>query len=329
MAEGVSHVNSNSHMNADPRIREALNVIFEFALGNLKARGVISEQNDDMDALITGINMLGEELEAYIADIKRAEEQLSEAQEELVRKEKLAILGQLSGSVGHELRNPLAVMSNAVYFLKMAHADGDETTREYLDMIKHEIDTSLWIISDLLDFARTKNPQAKMVTARQLLDESLVTCVIPENVRLHTDLEDTLPLLWIDPLQMGQVFQNLITNAIQAMPEGGALRISARRAQGPEKIPISDPRSSILDPGFVEISVADTGEGISPENMKNLFQPLFTTKAKGIGLGLVVCKSLVEVNGGRISVESAPGQGTVFTVTLPVGIEKAHDYGNL
>jgi len=315
-------VNSNSHINADPRIREALQVIFEFALGNLKTRGTISEQNDDIDALITGINMLGEELEAYIAEIKRTEEQLIEAQEDLVRKEKLAILGQLSGSVGHELRNPLTVMSNAVYFLKMAHAGGDETTREYLDMIKHEIDNSQRIISDLLDFARTRTPQTKSVMARQLLDESLVKCVIPENVELHADLSDTLPLLRIDPLQMNQVFQNLITNAVQAMPDGGTLHISARR--------VDNVGAALQEMGnYIEISVEDTGEGISPENMKKLFQPLFTTRAKGIGLGLVVCRNLVEANGGRISVESEPGEGTVFTVTLPVGIERVHDYGNL
>ncbi len=101
---------------------------------------------------------------------------------------------------------------------------------------------------------------------------------------------------------MGQVMQNLITNAIQAMPAGGSLTIRGGRD----------------DEGMIGLEVADTGGGISPENMEKLFQPLFTTKAKGIGLGLVVCKNLVEANGGRIEVKSAPGQGTTFTVTLPV-----------
>jgi signal transduction histidine kinase len=106
------------------------------------------------------------------------------------------------------------------------------------------------------------------------------------------------------------VLQNLITNGIQAMPGGGTMYIRA-----------GFPEASAEQPhryDQVEISVADTGEGISPENMKNLFQPLFTTKAKGIGLGLVVCKNLVEANGGRIEVESAQGQETIFTLTLPV-----------
>jgi signal transduction histidine kinase len=106
------------------------------------------------------------------------------------------------------------------------------------------------------------------------------------------------------------VLQNLITNGIQAMPGGGTMHI---RAGFPEASAEQPHRHD-----HVEISVADTGEGISPENLKNLFQPLFTTKAKGIGLGLVVCKNLVEANGGRIEVESVQGQETIFTVTLPV-----------
>ena len=111
-----------------------------------------------------------------------------------------------------------------------------------------------------------------------------------------------IPKIQVDPLQMMQVFQNLIINSVQAMPEGGHLRISAKK----------------LDTDFIEISVEDTGEGISTENLNKLFYPLFTTKPRGIGLGLVVCRNLTEANGGRIEVESTTGAGTTFTVTLPV-----------
>jgi len=266
------------------------------------------------------LRSLNRELEHKVEERTR---QLLDAQEELVRKEKLSILGQLSGSVGHELRNPLGVMSNAVYFLKLVHSDADETTKEYLDIIKQEIDNSLRIITDLLDFARTKTPQTKAITARELTDESLGRCAIPENIELQIEIPDNLPLLRVDTPQMGQVLQNLIMNAVQAMPDGGALRIGARfagaglapapsvpaQAGYPQGAPLQD---------FIAISVADTGAGIMPENMKKLFQPLFTTKAKGIGLGLVVCKNLVEANNGRIEVASEPGKGTSFTVLLPI-----------
>jgi nitrogen fixation negative regulator NifL len=251
---------------------------------------------------------LNEELEIKVKERTR---QLFEAQEELVRKEKLSILGQLSGSVGHELRNPLGVMSNAIYFLKMVHADADATTKEYLDIIKQEIDNSQRIITDLLDFARTRTPQTKTVTVHHLLDESLAKCAIPGNVSIQADIAEKLPLLRIDPLQMGQVFQNLITNAVQAMPDGGALRIAARP-----------------DADFIEISIEDTGQGISPENMNKLFQPLFTTKAKGIGLGLVVCRNLIEANGGRIEVGSELGVGTTFRVILPLETEPGMETGS-
>jgi signal transduction histidine kinase len=258
------------------------------------------------------------ELLVQAEELKERTKQLSEAQEELLHKEKLSILGQLSGSVGHELRNPLGVMNNAVYFLKTVLAEGDETIREYLEIIENEIRNSQRIISDLLDFARTKPPQTKVVTASELVEQSLGRCAVPENVALKREVPETLPLLKVDPLQMGQVLTNLVTNAVQAMPDGGALNIRARTvgaglapAQSgyPQGVPLQD---------FIAISVEDTGEGIAPENMKKLFQPLFTTKPKGIGLGLVVCRNLTEANGGRIEVASRLGEGTAFTVILPV-----------
>jgi signal transduction histidine kinase len=254
---------------------------------------------------------LNEELEMKVEERTM---QLIDAQEELVRKEKLATLGQLSGSVGHELRNPMGVISNAVYFLQTVMPDADKTVREYLDIIKSEVNNSQRIITDLLDFTRTKTPRTKPVTVNEVISRSLEKCVLPESVAVNCFIEEGLPLIKVDPFQTGQVFQNLIMNAVQAMPEGGNLRIDAR---------LSPPHPS-LDKGgqglvedFIEISVTDTGKGISPDNLTKIFQPLFTTKAKGIGLGLTVCKRLTEANGGRIEVESNSG-GTTFTVMLPV-----------
>ena len=263
------------------------------------------------------IRKLNAELEHKVEERTR---QLLDAQEELVRKEKLAILGQLSGSVGHELRNPLGVMSNAVYFLKLVLADADETTKEYLEIIKKEIGNSLRIITDLLDFARTKPPHRQSVTTAELVRSSMGRCPLPANVSVSVTVTvpERLPGLNVDPLQMGQVLTNLITNAVQAMPAGGALRIAARFVGAPPGgCPEAGGHGGPPLQDFVEIAVSDSGEGISPENMKKIFQPLFTTKAKGIGLGLVVCKNLVEANDGEIRVESEPGKGTTFTVLLP------------
>jgi len=266
--------------------------------------------------------------------VEERTKQLLDAQEELVRKEKLAILGQLAGSVGHELRNPMGVISNAVYFLQSVIPNADEIVKEYLGIIKSEVINSERIISDLLDFTRKKTPQTKVMTVNELIKQSLGKCAVPPAVLLQIEIPDTLPAVKVDPLQMGQVFQNLVSNGIQAMPHGGELRIAARKVVrdwglGVSKEGVEDqklgiggenqnpnPQQPTPDEDFVEISVTDTGEGISPGNMKKLFQPLFTTKARGIGLGLTVVKNLTEANGGRIGVESESGKGTTFTVTL-------------
>jgi signal transduction histidine kinase len=242
---------------------------------------------------------LNEELEARIG---RRTKKLLEAQEELVSKEKLAILGQLSGSVGHELRNPLGVINNAVYFLKTVMPDADETVKDYLEIIKGEVNNSLRIISDLLDFSRTKTPHTRSTTINELINKSLEHCTLTKGITMQIDIPAALPTVKVDPLQMKQVFQNLITNAIQAMPNGGTLEIKA----------IENKKTAAI-----KISFTDTGEGISAEDMKKLFQPLFSTKARGIGLGLVVSKSLTETNGGTIEIKSQPGRGTTFTVVLP------------
>jgi len=288
------------------------------AKGDLSAR-VSIKAGGEIQKLFDSFNQMAENLGKRTSD-------LLNAQEELILKEKLSILGQLSGSVGHELRNPLGVMNNAVFFLKMILADADESTQEYLEIIKQEINNSERIISDLLDFTRTKTPLLIAVTAGELIADSLSRCPIPENVILHKYVPQALPPLKVDPLQMRQVLQNLLINAVQAMPDGGVLQVAARkvrskwdklRREGELEL---EPRTSRLDPfeDFIEISVTDTGVGIPPENMKKLFQPLFTTKAKGIGLGMVVCRNLVGVNGGRIEVESESGNGTTFTVILPI-----------
>jgi PAS domain S-box-containing protein len=245
------------------------------------------------------IRTLNEELETKVQERTR---QLLEAQEDLVRKEKLAVLGQVAGSVGHELRNPLGVMNNAVYFLQTVLSDADETTREYLDIIKDEIAGSERIVSDLLDSVRTKPPRPEAVGVAELIGQTLNKLTIPATVTVKLDIPQTLSPLQVDAQQIHQVLRNLISNGMEAMPEGGELEIRAVENE-PE--------------GQLVISVRDTGSGIAPQDMARLFQPLFTTKERGIGLGLVVVKNLTQANGGEIAVQSEVGQGTTFTVTLP------------
>ncbi len=189
----------------------------------------------------------------------------------------------------------------------------------YLEIIGHEIDNAQQIISDLLEFYRIKTPKTRVVPVHELIQQDLVRCAIPEGISVRCELPETLPKALADPLQMGQVSQNLLINAVQAMPNGDSVRVSARKASSSALKPETD---------FIEISVADTGKGIAPEHMEKLFQPLFTTKSRGIGLGLAFSKNLTEANGGRIGVESELGMQFVQNLHIlppPAKLYKAKD----
>jgi len=247
------------------------------------------------------IRQLNANLEQRVAERTR---QLSEAQEQLVRHEKLATLGQLAGGVGHELRNPLGVINSAVYYLKLVQPDADEKIKKYHTIIEQEVSTASRIINDLLDFGRIVNPDRQPVSIPDLIKHMLTRFPIPSSVHLQLSLPASLPKVFVDPIHLEQVLGNLTTNACQAMrdcKDGGSLVISASQKKDQ-----------------VVLAVKDNGTGITPEAMQRLFEPLFTTKLRGIGLGLAVSKKLAEANGGSITVRSQPGKGATFTVFLPV-----------
>jgi PAS domain S-box-containing protein len=238
------------------------------------------------------------ELEQRVAE-RTAE--LETTQEQLVRQEKLAVLGQLAGGVAHEVRNPLGVISNAVYFLQMVLTDADDTVQEYLGIISNRVHEAEQIVSDLLSMAQIKPAQREQTVISSLINEVLTRHPPPPAVTVTTRIPVDLPPVLVDPQQIRQVLINLVTNAYQAIPERGELTLEACFQQGQLKL-----------------LFRDTGVGMPPKIMAQIFEPLFTTKAKGIGLGLSLSKNLVEVNGGTIQVESVEGRGTTFTLLLPV-----------
>lgn len=228
--------------------------------------------------------------------------ELEQMQEKLIRAERLAAIGELASGVGHELRNPLNVIRNCVYLLKIAISEKDEAgITEALKVLDKQVDVANKIVTDLLDFTRIKPPVQTRVDLQRLIEESLTWVTVPPQIKLNINLDGFTKTLRTDPEQMSRVFTNLISNAVQAMNSKGDLTISAA-----------------ADSNFVSIVFSDTGCGIPAENFKKIFEPLFTTRPKGIGLGLAIAKRLVEQNGGKIEVSSEVGKGSTFNVKLPL-----------
>jgi signal transduction histidine kinase len=234
--------------------------------------------------------------------------ELQEAQDQLVRREKLAMLGQLASGVGHELRNPLGVMSNAVYYLEMVLESASTEVREYLGIIRGQIALSEKIVGDLLDFARIKPPRSDIVALDTLVGDQLSRLDPPAGVRIVQDFQQGLRPVHVDRVQMGQVVLNLLANAFQAMEDDtGTLTL----------------RGAEVAAGRVRLDVTDTGVGIPEEDLSKIFEPLYTTKARGIGLGLAVARSLAEANRGALTVTSRPGEGATFSLELPTSAAEA------
>jgi signal transduction histidine kinase len=253
-------------------------------------------------------DLLEDRVRQRTEDLQTAVQSLEEAQAELVRKERLALLGELAGGVGHELRNPLGVMTNAVYYLRTVLADPPEAVSDYLGILHDQIQLSEKIVRDLLDFARIRPPSPAPTDVRDLAETQLTRIGDLEDVLFEWDFPDDLPTAYVDPGQMGQVIQNLMMNAKQAVAASGGGTVTVRaRAE--------DAR--------VVVEVADTGPGVPPNVAEVIFEPLFTTKARGIGLGLSVSRSLVEANGGRLWLVDGPEPGATFAVSLPARAEEA------
>ena len=239
-------------------------------------------------------------VEERTASLRQAVADLEQAQAQLVRQEKLAAMGQLASTVGHELRNPLAVIMNVLYLLEtLAGTDASEAMRRHLATAKRETSAATLIVSDLLDYAAGRAPMTAPVPLADLVAEALSVVPPPAGVEVVQQVEPGTAIN-ADRDQIRQVLLNLITNGYDSMPDGGVLDVSARSSGD-----------------SVRITVTDTGLGMDEETKAHIFTPFYTTKSRGIGLGLAVTKRVVEAHGGTISVQSTPSVGTSFTVTVP------------
>jgi two-component system sensor histidine kinase HydH len=250
---------------------------------------------------ITNQLALALEQARLIEDLKKSYAELARTQEQLVQRERLAALGELAAVVAHEVRNPLGAIFNSVSYIRRL-IGAQHPALHMVDIVGEEADRLNRIVDDLLDFARPPSPSPTPVPLQRLLQESVNAALADATGPVDVDwaVEAEVPVL-VDERMIRQAFLNLALNAVQAMPQGGTLRLTVRRAARTE----------------VQVEFTDTGPGIPPDLSARIFEPFFTTKAKGTGLGLAIVKRIVESHSGRVSLESEPGRGTTFRLFLP------------
>lgn len=305
-------------------LRHMANITLEIAKGNLtrtvdiRTRDEIGQLSMNFNQMTRSLKASYDEKEKIMAQLRenvdnleqvnkellKMNVQLNEAQERLVRSEKLAVVGKLASGVGHELRNPLGAIRNALFIIKRTPnanvLNGNQKINQLIEVIEKETERSIKIINDLLGFAKTARPAVSPTNIYSLIESSLSRLKMPENIKKLVQVEESMPLIPVDASQIEQVFINLIQNACDAMPMGGLLTIQTQREKG-----------------FLTITFTDTGCGI-PDNIKNkIFDPLFTTKPKGMGLGLAISSNIIQRHEGYIDLKSKEGEGTSFIVKLP------------
>ena len=262
--------------------------------------------------------LMYEELRAFSSQlgerVKRATLELEETQRQLFQSEKLAALGKLSAGIAHEIRNPLTSIKILIHSLVDEMATPASREKD-LAVIETEIEQVNKIIKQFLDFARPRPPSLEPIDVRKVLEETLALIVYEmeaQEVSLEREYAPGLPPVPMDREQMKQVFLNLLLNAIQAMEQGGKLKVATA---------LKHPVPGTNRGSFAKISFQDTGKGI-PEDVKGkVFEPFYSTKEGGIGLGLSIAQRIVEEHGGEIGLESSPGKGTVFYLTIPYGTQ--------
>jgi len=292
-----------------------------------------------------------ESLENYLESLESTNKKLKQAQEELIRTEKLASIGRFAAGVAHEVGNPLGAILGYTSILQKEGLDREES-KDYLKRIVKEIERINRIVRELLDFARPSKFEIKDVEINKVIESALSLLSYQnnfKNIETKLDLQSDLPAIKGDEFQLSQVFINIILNAIDAMPKGGILRIQTsthvvenldvdrfqriyprRRKSDPTESDYSrmrktDPLAALFKKfsegdRLVKIRISDTGSGIKKEDLENIFDPFFTTKApdKGTGLGLSISLRIVESLEGEIRVESEVGKGSAFEVYFPV-----------
>ena len=246
---------------------------------------------------ITERKQMEEELRSYSEDLEVLVEQRTR---ELLDAERLVAAGSVAAMVGHDLRGPLQIIKNAIYLLRK----DPESLEETLGIIDDSVDRATNMIEEFREQTREDPVSVAEVDLGALLERAVKEAIIPEDVNAVVEVGDGLGSVLVDALKIRRVMDNLVRNAVEAMPKGGELSVKAH-----------------LYDGGVLVEVSDTGEGVPEEVLGGLFKPFHTTKAGGLGLGLAYCKRAIEAHGGTIEAESKAGEGTKITISMPKTLE--------
>ena len=327
-------------------IRALLNATQKIALGDFSQRMEKSSINE-MSELSLSFNRASRQLEEYAKSIEKADTELKQAQQEVIRSEKLASVGRLAAGVAHEIGNPIGAILGYVHILKSG-VDNAKEKDEYIKRIEAESDRINTIINDLLYFSRSSEAEVDEVDINRVI-ENTISMITPQNIlkniSVDLQLEQGIPHIKANENQLQQVMVNLIINAADAMPDGGELTIQTagtmtqailkkgnlpfRRKDDPPDTDYSHLRKSIdrvsmhrkpEEPiRYVMIKISDTGCGIKDEDSPKVFDPFYTTKppGRGTGLGLAICLRIIESFNGRIKVENNEQGGASFIILLP------------
>jgi signal transduction histidine kinase len=260
--------------------------------------GVAEAWNADVQNLLAVRESLNKLLDLDLAIIEDAYQ--SEFQRRQAVAERLATIGKVAGGVAHELRNPLNVVKTSVYYLVNAKNAPPDKIKTHLERIERQVGVADQVITALNDFARLPVPQLEPVDIEACLKDIVEVTTLPHNIAVEWSLGSPPPQVLGDRGQLHIVFSNITRNARDAMPKGGTLTFVAQLAGQ-----------------FVDTTIRDSGVGISPENLSRVFEPLYSTKAKGIGLGLSIAHEILGRHSGTLTVKSEPGAGSSFTVRLP------------
>jgi signal transduction histidine kinase len=272
--------------------------------GNLKYR-VNIVRDDEIGTLAAAFDRMADRL-------MQREQELKQSQTTLRRADRLSSLGLLTAGLAHEIRNPLVAIRTFTQLLPERY-DDPEFRNGFQGLALKEVDRICGLINDLLTFARPSKPNVAPENISDVVENIariLESQAKEKNMEITREFDLNLPKVWIDKEQMKQVFMNLILNAIQAMKDGGSIVISTR---------ISARNNDELIKECVQVEIRDTGVGIPEENLEHIFDPFFTSKDEGSGLGLAVSHQIVQEHGGFLTVESTVGKGTAFFVHVPVG----------